>query len=109
MVRSVANKAKDAITDAAQRSVDSVRSIAGDAFGAAAKAAAEVVLESTTTALEAGRAKIKQSAPAMKRAIGIAARQTVSKRGRAKTAAKKTVAKRKTTRSKRKTKPRSRK
>ncbi len=38
MVRSVTTKAKQAISDAAQRSVENVRSVAGDAFGVAAKA-----------------------------------------------------------------------
>lgn len=61
MVRSVTTKARDAITNAARRSIKGVKSIAGDALGAAAKAAADVVLESTTNALDAGRAKIKQS------------------------------------------------
>jgi hypothetical protein len=95
MVKTVTTRAKHAIADAAQRSVDGVRSITGEAFDAAAKAG-EVVVESTTNALEAGRAKIKKSAPAMKRAIGIVARRTVSKPVRGKTVAeRKTVAKKK--------------
>lgn len=89
MVRSITTKARDAITYAAQRS----GSIAGDALGAAAMAAADVVLESTTNALDAGRAKIKQSTPAMKRAIGNATKRTVSPPVR-----RKMVVKRKTTR-----------
>ena len=44
MVRSVTTKAKQAISDAAQRSVQNVRSVAGDAFGVAAKAT-DVVVE----------------------------------------------------------------
>ncbi len=75
MVRSVTTKAKNAITDVAQRGVENVRSVAGDAFGAAAKAAADVVLESTSNALQAGRAKVRQVTPAMKQAIGIAAKR----------------------------------
>ena len=70
MVRSVTSKAKSAITDAAQRGVE----IASDA-GAAAKAAADVVLESTSGALQAGRAKVRQVTPAVKRAIGLAPRR----------------------------------
>jgi hypothetical protein len=54
MVRSVTTKAKQAISDAAQRSVENVRSVAGDAFSVAAKAT-DVVVESTTNALAAGR------------------------------------------------------
>ena len=52
MVRSVTTKAKNAITDVAQRGVENVRSVAIDA-GAAAKSAADVVLESTSNALDA--------------------------------------------------------
>jgi hypothetical protein len=92
MVRSITTKARDAIANAAQRSVKGVTSIAGDALGAAAMAAADVVLESTTNALEAGRAKIKQSTPVMRRAIGKAAKRTVST-----PIQKTTAAKRKTT------------
>jgi hypothetical protein len=103
MVKTVTTKAKRAIADAAQRGFEGVRSITGDA-GTAAKTAAEAVLESTTNALEIGRAKIKQSTPAMKRAIGITARRTVSKPVRGKTGAK-----RKTVKSRRKTKRQSHK
>lgn len=107
MVRSVTTKAKHAITNAAQRSVENVRSVAGDAFGAAAKAAADVVLVSTSNALETGRAKVRQVAPAMKQAIGIAAKETVSKPRRRKKVAKRKVARKKTA-SRRKTKRRAR-
>jgi len=103
MVRTVATKAKDAVTDAAQRSARCVKSIAGDALGAAAKAAADVVLESTVHALEFGRTRLRQASPAMKQAIGKAAKRTVSKPVR-----KKTVAKRKPSRSKRRPTRRSR-
>ena len=51
MVRTVTKKAKDAIVDAAQ----GVRTMAGEAFGAATKAAADVVFVSTANALETGR------------------------------------------------------
>jgi len=89
MVRSVTTKAKSAITDAAQRGVE----IASDA-GAAAKAAADVMLESTSGALQAGRARVRRATPAVKRAIGLAPRRRkkVAKRkpARKKTAARKT-------------------
>ena len=99
MVRSVTTKAKNAITDVAQRGVENVRSVASDA-GAAAKSAADVVLESTSNALDAGRTKVKQVTPAMKRAIGLGPR-------RSKKVVKRKVA-RKTTASRRKTKRRAR-
>jgi hypothetical protein len=92
MVRSVTTKAKQAISDAAQRSVENVRSVAGDAFSVAAKAT-DVVVESTTNALAAGQAKLRQSTPAMKRAIGM----TVNKPRRRKKVTKKKVARKKTT------------
>ncbi len=88
MVRSITTKARQAISDAAQRGAEGVKSVAGDAFGAAVKAAADVVFESTANALGAGRAKIKQSSPAMKRAIGKAAKQSISRPRRKKVVAK---------------------
>jgi hypothetical protein len=96
MVRSVTKKAKNAITDVAQRGVENVRSVASDA-GAAAKSAADVVIESTSTALEAGRAKVKQVTPAMKRVIGLAPRRRKKVTNR-KAARKKTTSRRKTKR-----------
>ena len=48
-------------------------------IGAAAKAATEVVLEKTSAALTASRAKLTQSSPAIKRAAEKTARQTVDK------------------------------
>ena len=94
MVRTVTKTAKDAIVDAAQ----GVRTMAGEAFGAATKAAADVVFESTANALEAGRVRLRRATPAMENALGNAARRSVSKKkpGRRKTAAaRKRVAKRK--------------
>jgi hypothetical protein len=86
MVRTVTKRAKDAIVDAAQ----GVRTIAGEAFGAATKAASDVVFESTANALEAGRVRLRRAGPAMENALGNAARRSVSKRkpGRRKSAAK---------------------
>ena len=94
MVRSVTTKAKNAITDVAQRGVENVRSVASDA-GAAAKSAADVVIESTGNALEAGRAKVKQVTPAMKRAIGLAPRRRKKVATKRKVARKRTVSRRK--------------
>ena len=88
MVRTVTKTAKDAIVDAAQN----VRTIAGEALGAATKAAADVVFDSTASALEAGRIRLKRTTPAMENALGNAARRTVSKR---KPADRKTAAARK--------------
>ena len=76
MVRTVTKKAKDAIVDAAQ----GVRTMAGEAFGAATKAAADVVFESTANALEAGRVRLRRATPAMENALGNAARRSVDKR-----------------------------
>lgn len=86
MVRTVTKRAKDAIVDAAQ----GVRTIAGEALGAATKAAADVVFESTANALEAGRVRLRRATPAMETALGNAARRSVSKR---KTTVRKTAVK----------------
>jgi len=88
MVRTVTKRAKEAIVDAAQ----GVRTMAGEAFGAATKAAADVVFESTANALEAGRVRLRRATPAMENALGNAARRSVSKR---KQAARKTASARK--------------
>jgi hypothetical protein len=96
MVRSVTTKAKNAITNVAQRGVENVRSVASDA-GAAAKAAADVVLESTSSALQAGRAKVTQVTPAMKQAMGMAPRRR-KKGAKRKVVRKKTASRRKTKR-----------
>jgi hypothetical protein len=76
MVRTVTKTAKDAIVDAAQ----GVRTMAGEAFGVATKAAADVVFESTANALEAGRVRLRRETPAMESALGNAARRSVSKK-----------------------------
>ena len=89
-------KAKDAVTDAAQRGAQEVKIVASDALGAAARAATGVVLEAAANALASGEATVKQQTPAMKRAAGRAA--SFKKPARKKTAAKKkkTSAKKKT-------------
>jgi hypothetical protein len=92
MVRTVTKKAKDAIVDAAQ----GVRTIAGEALGAATKAAADVVFESSANALEAGRSRLLRATPRMENALGNAARRSVTKRkpARRKTSAKTAAARR---------------
>src|SRR4029453_7505187 len=87
MVKTVATQTKRAIKHVAQRSMEGARSVAGEALGAAATAAADGVLESTANAREAGRVKINQSTPAVKRAVGRAATKTVSRPARRKTKA----------------------
>src|SRR5262249_10352499 len=76
MVRTVTKKAKAALVDAAQ----GVRTIAGEALGAATKAAADVVFESSANALAAGRARLQRATPRMENALGNAARRTITKR-----------------------------
>lgn len=85
MVRTVAAKARHAIVTAAQRSAEGIKTVAGDAVGAAAQAAAGVVLDSTAKALEAGRTKITRSGPAVEKKVGRAAKRTVSGRRRKRT------------------------
>ena len=97
MVRSITTKAKNAITDVAQRGVENVRSVASDA-GTVAKAAADAVLELTSSAFQAGRARVKQVTPAMKQAIGITPRRRKKKVAKRKVPRKKTASRRKTKR-----------
>lgn len=87
MVRTVTKTAKEAIVDAAH----GVRTIAGEAFGAATKAAADVVFDSTANALEAGRVRLRRATPGMENALGNAARRSVTRR---KPAGRKTASKR---------------
>ena len=115
MVRTVAAKARKAIVKAVQRSAQGIRTVAGDAAGAAAlsvnilvarenrpqpgldaagaaaQAAAGVVLDSTANALEAGRTEVTQSAPAVKRRLGRAAKRTIGGRNRASSARKRST------------------
>ena len=88
MVRLIRTKTRRAIADAARRGAETVKTVAGDAIGAAAKAATGVVLDSTTRMLEAGRTKVARSAPSIERAAGKAARRTVRGRRRKKSAPK---------------------
>jgi hypothetical protein len=74
MSTSIATRTKRAITSVTRRGAKGLKSVAPDALGAAAKAAAGVVLDSTAKALAAGRTTVEQSTPAMKRAIGRLAR-----------------------------------
>jgi hypothetical protein len=80
MVRTVAAKARKAIVKAAQRSAEKIRIVAGDAAGAAAQAAAGVVLEKAANALEAGRSEVRQSTPGVKKRLGRAAKRTIGGR-----------------------------
>lgn len=82
MVRTVAAKARKAIVKAAQRSAEKIRTVAGDAAGAAAEAAAGVVLKSTANALEMGRSGVVQSTPAFKKTLRRAAKRTIGSRKR---------------------------
>src|SRR5262249_60945086 len=79
MVRTVTTKTRHTIVHAAKRGAKNVKAVAGEAIGAAAKAATEVVLEKTNAALAAGRAKLTRSTPARKRAPGRSARARVDK------------------------------
>src|SRR5215470_14806937 len=79
MVRTVTTKTRHTIVHAAKRGAKNVKAVAGEAIGAAAKAATEVVLEKTSAALAAGRATLARSSPAIKRTAEKTARQTVDK------------------------------
>ena len=106
MVKTVPTRAKRAIKDAAQRGLEGARSVAGGALDAAT-AAADVVVETTASALDAGRAGIKRSTPAVKRVVARAAK-TVRKPLRKKSTGKRKTGKRKTSRRKSNARRRSR-
>ena len=74
MVKTV-TKARKAIVKAAQRGAEKLRIVAGEAAGAAAEAAAGVVLKSAASALERGRSGVVQSTPAVKKTLGRAAKR----------------------------------
>ena len=90
MVRTVAAKARKAIVRAAQRGAEKIKIVAGDAAGAAAEAAAGVVLKSTANALETGRSEVVQSTPTVKKTLRHAAKRTIG-RGRASESRKRSV------------------
>lgn len=93
MATKIRTKAKRAIANAAQWSAKGVKTVAGDAIGAAAKAATEVMLQKTAEALATGRSKLTRSAPAIKRAASSAAKASVNRPTRRKrTAATRTSA-----------------
>jgi hypothetical protein len=82
MVRTVTTRTRHSIVHAAKRGAKNVKMVAGEAIGAAAKAATEVVLEKTNAALAAGRAKLSRSSPAIKRAAEKTARRSIDKPAR---------------------------
>lgn len=88
MVRTV-TRTRHTIVRAAKRGAATVKSVAGEAIGAAAKAATEVVLDKTNAALAAGRAKLTRSSPAIKRTAEKTARQSLDKPARRKRATRK--------------------
>jgi len=88
MVRTVTTTGHT-IVRAAKRGAATAKTVAGEAIGAAAKAATEVVLDKTNAALAAGRAKLTRSSPAIKRAVEKTARRSIDKPARRKRAARK--------------------
>lgn len=82
--KNIRTKARHAIANAAQWSARGVKTVAGEAIGAAAKAATEVVLQKTAEALTTGRSKLTRSAPAIKRAAGNVAKASVNRPARRK-------------------------
>jgi hypothetical protein len=83
MVRTV-TRAGHTIVRAAKRGAATVKTVAGEAIGAAAKAATEVVLDKTNAALAADHAKLTRSSPAIKRAAEKTARRSLDKPARRK-------------------------
>jgi len=84
MAKTFTRKAKHAIAGAAQRGAKNVKAVAGEALGAAARAATDIVLQRTAAALGSGRDQLMRSRPAVKRAAGRVVTNSVSKAGRRK-------------------------
>ena len=79
MSKTVSTRSKHTIAHAAKRGVKSVQAVAGEALGAAAKAATEVVLNKTGEAIAAGHDTLLRSSPAIQRAAEKSARHSVDK------------------------------
>lgn len=103
MAKTFTRKAKHVIAGAAQRGAKNVKAVAGEALGAAARAATDIVLQRTAAALGSGRDRLMRSRPAVKRAAGRVVANSVSKAG-----PRKRRPRRKPTRAARKTKRRAR-
>ncbi|HYC17437.1 MAG TPA: hypothetical protein VEC94_09525 [Pseudolabrys sp.] len=84
MVKTFSRKARRAVTGVAQRGAEHVKTVAGEAFGAAARAATDAVLQRTAAALASGHDQLTRSTPALERAAGRAATNSVSKTGQRK-------------------------
>jgi hypothetical protein len=65
MAKMFTRKAKHAIAGAAQRGAKNVKAVAGEALGAAARAATDVVLQRTAAVLGSGRDQLMRSRPAI--------------------------------------------
>jgi hypothetical protein len=85
-MRTVTSRTRHTIVHAARRGAKNVKAVTGEAIGAAAKAATDVVLEKTGAALAAGRATLSRTAPSIKRVAEKTARQSLDKLRRKRTA-----------------------
>jgi hypothetical protein len=97
----VAKKVRTVTKEIAKEGAESVRSVAADALGAAASAAAGVVLTSVAEGLGAGSKKIEKTTPGMQHAADTAVKRRVatkklSRRKKSRIAKKSKMAKKKT-------------
>ena len=77
MAKTFTRKAKHAIAGAAHRGAKNVKAVAGEALGSGGESGHQ----RTTAALASGRDQLARSTPAIKRAAGRAATNSVSKAG----------------------------
>jgi hypothetical protein len=98
--KSMMSEAQDTIVDAAKTGAQGVKTVASDALGAAAAAAAGVVLDSVSKALGTGQKKVEDAAPAAQRAMQRAAGGSPRKPVAGRTAAKKRAAPKKASKKK---------
>jgi len=90
--KSMLTEAQDSISEAAKTGAAVVKPVASAALGAAAAAAAGVVLDSMSNALKSGGRKLERATPGATDAVRVAATPSTRSRPRKKTSGKKKAA-----------------
>ena len=90
--KSIFTEAQNSISDAAKTGADFVKPVANAALGAAAAAAAGVVLDSMSNALKRGGQKLERATPGATEAVRLAATPLTRRRPKKKASAKKKAA-----------------
>jgi hypothetical protein len=80
MARKVTTQVREKVTGVARRGATRVRSVAANALGAAAGAAAEVVLQSAVAGLKSGATDLEAARPRIKKKVHSRAVHTIGRR-----------------------------